>query len=124
MATTEPWLLITDEQLAEGWMEYRTTAPIRGAQFIRHEFIVIERYSNGTVKVRNPALQFAEQAIDLRPRVGDVRYTCPVCQWTVTLTPQGDKEWTHDGAIEPRCRKDRFTLDRVVLAASDATHGT
>lgn len=107
--TIEPWLLVTPEQLKQGWIERLPDGGLR----VR-DYEVLARFPNDTIKVRNPALQSAE-TVDIEPRRGDVRYTCPVCGWSVTLTPQGDNAWTHDGAIEPRCRKDRIALDRTVL---------
>jgi len=41
---------------------------------------------------------------------GEVRFTCPVCGWSVTLTAEGAKQWTHNGTIHPRCGKDDVAL--------------
>ena len=55
--------------------------------------------------------------IDLRGTPGDVRYSCDVCGWGVTLKPEGERMWTQDRTIEPRCRKDDRPLTRRVYQA-------
>jgi hypothetical protein len=59
--TTQPWLLVTAEQLKQGWIEMRGVTPIH------HEFIVIETILNEhdggrpVYKVRSPELQLLEK---------------------------------------------------------------
>jgi hypothetical protein len=53
--------------------------------------------------------------IDLRGYPGDVRYSCPVCGWSVTLKPEGEALWTKDGTITPKCKRDRVDLVRTVI---------
>jgi len=53
--------------------------------------------------------------IDLRGKRGDVRYSCSLCGWSITLKPEGEALWTKDRTIVPVCTKDRIPLTRTVI---------
>ena len=53
--------------------------------------------------------------IILRAETGDTKFECPVCGWSVTLTPEGVALWTESGTIEPRCKKDNVALTQTVI---------
>jgi hypothetical protein len=52
--TTEPWLLVTPEELKKGWMEMRGVTPVH------HEYLVLGRRDDGAYIVRNPKLALEE----------------------------------------------------------------
>jgi len=52
---------------------------------------------------------------DLTAKPGDIRWSCPVCGWSVTLKPEGEAGWTKQGTIVPRCRRDKVDLVRTVV---------
>lgn len=48
--------------------------------------------------------------IDIRAKVGDVRLSCPVCHWRVTLSPEALRVWLGDPPWTPRCQRDDVAL--------------
>lgn len=54
--TTEPWLIVTPEQLKKGWIELRGVTPVH------HNFLVIARREDGNYIVRSPQLIILESA--------------------------------------------------------------
>lgn len=63
--TTEPWLIVTPEQVKEGWMELRGVTPVH------HSFIILGQREDGNYVVRNPKLQIEE--MEMR-RASKTRY--------------------------------------------------
>jgi hypothetical protein len=52
--------------------------------------------------------------IDVRAKPGYERFSCPICGWSVVLTPAAAAAWTDEGTITPRCSRDDRDLDRAV----------
>lgn len=55
--------------------------------------------------------------IDIRGKEGDTRFECPVCHWSITLSPEGVRSWTRNGEIKPKCRKDKIALTQTIIEA-------
>lgn len=66
MPTTEPWLLVTPEQLKEGWVEHVGTLE-EGFTIYRRPYLVLGRREDGNYVVRNPALQLQEEKMIYAP---------------------------------------------------------
>ena len=46
---------------------------------------------------------------------GDIRFTCPECGQSITLSPEGAGRWTENGTITPKCGRHDVELIQSVI---------
>lgn len=60
MSTIEPWLIVTPQQLKQGWIR-RVGSLLEGFVIERRSYLVLGQREDGNYVVRNPKLQILEE---------------------------------------------------------------